>query len=68
MRVRLTRSNFPSFGMKIVYVDPTASPVSALIYQYGEDRFNDGLYSGAIYAALGFTFLLCVREYLKARA
>jgi hypothetical protein len=54
--------------MKIVYVDPATSPVSALIYQYGEDRFSDGLYSGAIYAALGFTFLLCVREYLKARA
>ncbi len=54
-------------NVRLVAVDPKQGAAAAVIYEYGEEKYRDGLLSGAIYAALGFTFLFCFREFLRAR-
>ena len=54
-------------NVRLVSVDPKKGAAAAVIYEYGEERYCDGLYSGAIYATLVFIFLFCVREYVRIR-
>lgn len=54
-------------NLRLVNVYPKAGPAAAVIYQYGQEKYEEGLLSGAIYAGLTFIFLLCAREIYRAR-
>lgn len=53
--------------VRLIKVDPNKSVTARIIYEYGNDKYSEGLYSGFIYASLGFIFLFCFRELLRVR-
>jgi hypothetical protein len=52
---------------RLITVDPKKGAVAALVYNYGEERFQDGVLTGAIYAGIGFIFLFSLRELIRMR-
>jgi hypothetical protein len=54
-------------NVRLVNLDPSKSSAARIIYEYGQEQYYDGLLSGAIYASLVFIFLLCAREYMRAK-
>jgi hypothetical protein len=54
-------------AIRIVEVDPEKSPLSKAIFEYGKEQYEIGLWRGAIYAMLVFTFLFGLREYIKSK-
>jgi hypothetical protein len=52
-------------NVRLVNIDPTKSPAASVIYTYGQEKYEEGLYTGAIYAGFAAIFLLCVREYCR---
>jgi hypothetical protein len=55
-------------NLRLVNIDPKAGGAATVIYQYGQEKYEEGLMSGAIYASLVFIFLLCSREFFRLRA
>jgi hypothetical protein len=54
-------------NVRLVAVDPKQGAAAAVIYNYGEERFLDGVLTGAIYSGLGLIFLLSLRELWRQR-
>lgn len=55
-------------NLRLVNIDPKRSAAAAVIYNYGQEKYEEGFYSGVIYSALGFIFLLCMRELVRYRS
>lgn len=61
-----TKDNYPlDMPYKIVSVDRSRSSVAQIVYDYGEQRYFEGLATGVIYATISFIFLVCVKELSK---
>ena len=54
-------------NVRLVDVDPSKSGPAKVIYEYGKEQYLDGLLTGFIYAGLGFTFLLCIKELYRTK-
>ncbi len=51
----------------IIDVDPEKSEMANAIYKYGNEQYETGFFCGAIYTALGLSFLFCLREYIRSK-
>jgi hypothetical protein len=54
-------------NVRLVNINPNAGGAAEVIYNYGEEKFSEGFWSGVIYSALGFIFLFCLRELYRSR-
>lgn len=50
----------------LVNINPNAGGAAEVIYNYGEEKFSEGFWSGVIYSSVGFIFLLCLKELYRS--